>query len=81
MDYVIGICAMEIRDPDARWERFLALERLVQAPSEVWFHTQSLKDKNTHPDETLFGRIIPLFDSVEQYQYDEIMGAICVDDE
>jgi hypothetical protein len=56
---------VEVRDPDARWKRFLTLERFIQTLPKIWLYAQSLEDKDTHPDETLLGGIIALVDSIE----------------
>ena len=63
-DEVVGICAMKVGDPNARWERFLALKSFVEALSEIRLNTQSLEHKYTHPNQALLGRVVALVDSI-----------------
>jgi hypothetical protein len=70
---------VKIRDADACWKRFLALESLVEAFAKVRLNTQSLKNKYAHSDQALLRRIVALINCIIEHQNNEVMGSICVD--
>lgn len=79
-DQIIGICAVKVRDADACWKRFLALECLVETLSKVRLDTQGLKDEYTHSDQALLGRVVALINCIIEHQNNEVMSSVRIDD-
>jgi len=71
---------MEVRDPYAWWERFLAFKSLVETFAKIWLDAQSLQHKHAHANQALFCGVVALIDCVVQHQYHEIVSSVSVDD-
>ena len=72
---IVCIAAMKILNSDARREGCLALECLVEALPKIRLRTQSLQDEYTHSDKALLSRIVPVVDSIEEDEHNEIVGS------
>lgn len=73
---IIRIRPLEIGNMNALWQGVLALEFIIQALSEIWLDTHGLQNKDAHPNDTLFGRISFILNSIKKAEDHEVMRAI-----
>lgn len=70
---IICIGSSEAGDTDSLWKGLLSLEFHVQTLPKIRLDAHRLQNEDAHSDHSLFGRIIPIFYSVEDTKNYKVM--------